>query len=72
MMSKPAAKKVVAKKGVIPAAYKNGGEVKHGDAKQDKAMMTKVATQKVKEHEAAMHKGQKLKNGGMVKKSKAC
>lgn len=68
MMGKPAAKKVAAKKGMIPAAYKNGGMVKHSDAKQDKAMMTKVASQKVKEHESAMHKGQKLKNGGMVKK----
>lgn len=32
MMGKPAAKKVAAKKGMIPAAYKNGGMVKNAKA----------------------------------------
>lgn len=68
MMTKPPAKKVAAKKGMIPAAFKNGGAVKHSDAAKDKTMMNKVAGSKVKEHEAEMHKGQKLKNGGAVKK----
>ncbi len=55
-----------AKKGVIPAGYADGGKVKHGDAKQDKKMMTAVADKKVKAHEAAMH-GKKMANGGMAK-----
>jgi hypothetical protein len=42
--------------------------------KQAKEMMSKVATKKVKEHEAKMHGKKaapvKLKNGGMVKKYK--
>lgn len=43
--------------------------MKHMDSKQDKAMMTKVASKKVAEHEAKMHgkAPKKMANGGMVK-----
>jgi len=37
MMGKPAAKKVAAKKGMIPAGYKNGGQVKPFTGKDTKA-----------------------------------
>jgi hypothetical protein len=51
--------------------YGKGGKV-HDDAKADKAGMEAVASKKVKEHEARMHKGAKgYANGGVVARAKA-
>ena len=44
--------------------FKEGGQMKHDDIKQDKPMMEKVAAKAVKAHEKAMHK---MAKGGVTR-----